>query len=174
MYDLLKEKDAGYIKIFGGGGGTILPEESEELHNYGITRLYSPEDGRKMGLQGMINDLLQIVDFDSYSMVPGNEVALIQEKNIPAIARIISLVENSPQEAEELIAQIDRIAAEKTIAVLGITGTGGAGKSSLTDELVRRFLIDFDDPEGTGKTIAIMWTPPSAKPAAHCWATVSA
>jgi methylmalonyl-CoA mutase len=158
MYDLLKEKGAGHIKIFGGGGGTILPDELDELHNYGITHLYSTEDGRKMGLQGMINDLLQKADFETASPAPGNEVALIEEKNIPAIARTISLVENSPEEAEEIIDRIEHIAAEKRTPVLGITGTGGAGKSSLTDELVRRFLIDFPD-----KTVAIISVDPSKR-----------
>jgi methylmalonyl-CoA mutase len=158
MYDLLKEKGAGHIKIFGGGGGTILPDELDELHNYGITHLYSTEDGRKMGLQGMINDLLQKADFETASPAPGNEVALIEEKNIPAIARTISLVENSPEEAEDIIDRIEHIAAEKRTPVLGITGTGGAGKSSLTDELVRRFLIDFPD-----KTVAIISVDPSKR-----------
>lgn len=158
MYDLLQERGAGHIKIFGGGGGTILPEEMQELHDYGIARLYSPEDGRKMGLQGMINDLLAKVEAAEVPALSGNEIALIQERNVAAIAKTISWIENSPEETEELVQQLHRIARGKKIPVLGITGTGGAGKSSLTDELVRRFLADFSD-----KSIAIISVDPSKR-----------
>ncbi len=158
MYDLLQERGAGHIKIFGGGGGTILPEEMQELHDYGIARLYSPEDGRKMGLQGMINDLLEKAGPAAKTAALGNEAALIQERNVVAIAQTISLIENFPEEAEDLVKELHRIARGKKIPVLGITGTGGAGKSSLTDELVRRFLADFSD-----KSIAIISVDPSKR-----------
>ena len=158
MHDLLKERGAGHIKIFGGGGGTILPEEIEELHQYGIARIYSPEDGRQLGLQGMINDLLSSADFVTKTSLIGSELEGVQAKDPLAIAQTISFIENYHDEAEELIAQLNQLAAGRNIPVLGITGTGGAGKSSLTDELVRRFLIDFPE-----KTIAIISVDPSKR-----------
>lgn len=158
MHDLLKEQGAGHIKIFGGGGGTILPSEIDELHTHGIARLYSPEDGRKMGLQGMINHLLEEADFIPKTSLSGDELSLIQQKNIPAIAQAISYVENFSGEAELLTKALKALADKKQTPVLGITGTGGAGKSSLTDELVRRFLSDFTD-----KSIAIISVDPSKR-----------
>ncbi|MCK6621656.1 MAG: methylmalonyl-CoA mutase family protein [Calditrichaceae bacterium] len=158
MYDLLQERGAGHIKIFGGGGGTILPEEMQELHDYGVARLYSPEDGRKMGLQGMIDDLLEKAGPAAKTAALGNEAALIQERNVTAIAQTISLIENFPEEAEDLVIELHRIARGKKIPVLGVTGTGGAGKSSLTDELVRRFLADFQE-----KSVAIISVDPSKR-----------
>ena len=157
MYYLLKEKGAPHIKIFGGGGGTILPSEIEELEAYGIERLYHPDHGRELGLQGMINDLVQRSDFPVGKDVNGN-LDKIKEKDVPTIARVISAAENFPEEAKEIFTQIDAIAAESKVPVLGITGTGGAGKSSLVDELVRRFLIDFED-----KTIAVVSVDPSKR-----------
>lgn len=157
MYDLLKEKGAPHIKIFGGGGGTILPSEIDELEAYGIERLYHPDHGREMGLQGMINDLVQRSDFPVGKDVNGN-LNKIKEKDVPTIARVISAAENFPEEAKEIFKDIDTIAAESKVPVLGITGTGGAGKSSLVDELVRRFLIDFED-----KTIAVVSVDPSKR-----------
>ncbi|RMF58085.1 MAG: methylmalonyl-CoA mutase, partial [Calditrichaeota bacterium] len=158
MYDLLQERGAGHIKIFGGGGGTILPEEIEELHNYGIARIYSPEDGRRMGLQGMIDDMLSKCNFVSKSTYVGNEINLIEERNVTAIGQIISFIENFPKEAEPLLSQLKELAKKHKTPVLGITGTGGSGKSSLTDELVRRFLMDFPD-----KTVAIISVDPSKR-----------
>ncbi|MCB0507376.1 MAG: methylmalonyl-CoA mutase family protein [Bacteroidetes bacterium] len=155
MYDLLHEKNCGHIKIVGGGGGTILPSEIEELHNYGIDKIYSPDDGRAMGLQGMINDLLQICDFPTGKNVVLDEQKL-KEKNTHHIAQLISAAENFPSEFEKIESQISNLHSE--IPILGITGTGGAGKSSLTDELVRRFLLDFPD-----KTIAIISVDPSRR-----------
>ena len=143
-YDLLKEKGAEHIKIFGGGGGTILPSEIEELHAYGITRIYSPDDGRELGLQGMINDLVQKSDYPLGENLNG-QVNKLSVDNPSAIARLISAVENFPETAEESLSTVRSTIAEKNIPVLGITGTGGAGKSSLVDELVRRFLIDFPE-----------------------------
>ncbi len=157
MRDLLKEKGAGHIKIFGGGGGVILPEEIEELHEYGIDRIYSPDDGREMGLQGMINDMVQKADYPTGKDVNG-EMAQIDEKFKPAIARLISAAENYMEESKEILAVINKKAEEVKTPVLGITGTGGAGKSSLVDELVRRFLMDFED-----KTIAIVSVDPSKR-----------
>ncbi len=157
MYDLLKEKGAPHIKIFGGGGGTILPSEIEELQAYGITRIYHPDDGRAMGLQGMINDLVQKSDFPVGKDVKVDE-ALLKSKNVPAIAKTISAAENYPEESAAELSKIKEIAERSAVPVLGITGTGGAGKSSLVDELVRRFLIDFKD-----KQIAVVSVDPSKR-----------
>jgi methylmalonyl-CoA mutase len=157
MYDLLREKGAGHIKIFGGGGGTILPSEIEELHAYGIDRIYSPDDGRELGLQGMINDVLKQCDFPVGENLNG-ELKKYTDKDPRAIARMISAVENYPEENTEWLNNIRQDVESKVIPVLGITGTGGAGKSSLVDELVRRFLIDFEE-----KTIAIISVDPSKR-----------
>lgn len=157
MHDLLKEKGAGHIKIFGGGGGVILPEEIKELHDYGITRIYSPDDGRAMGLQGMINDLVQKADFPIGDNLNG-EANHLEEKNPRAIARVISAAENFPDIAKETLDTIHKKNETSKIPVLGITGTGGAGKSSLVDELVRRFLIDFPE-----KTIGLISVDPSKR-----------
>jgi len=144
MHDLLKERGAGHIKIFGGGGGTILPDEIEELHAYGIARLYSPDDGRKMGLQGMINDLVSRADFTVGDHLNG-ELKKINVDNPGAVARTITALENFPELYEAELNAIHQQAAVSKTPVLGITGTGGAGKSSLIDELIRRFLLDFED-----------------------------
>ncbi|MFQ5448444.1 MAG: cobalamin-dependent protein, partial [Saprospiraceae bacterium] len=162
MYDLLQERGAGHIKIFGGGGGTILPAEIEELQKYGIARIYSPDDGRHMGLQGMINDLLQQCDFPTGTSLNG-EILEFQKKDAVAIARMISAAENDTAIFEtairpQLQAIFNKKPALKKTPVLGITGTGGAGKSSLVDEILRRFLIDFQD-----KTIAIISVDPSKR-----------
>ena len=157
MYDLLKEKGASHIKIFGGGGGVILPEEIEDLHKYGITRIYAPDDGREMGLQGMINDLVKTADFPIGESLNGEE-AKLSEKNPNAIARVISAAENFPDVAKSTLDSIHKKNEKATIPVLGITGTGGSGKSSLVDELVRRFLIDFPE-----KTIGIISVDPSKR-----------
>ncbi len=155
MYDLLKENGCEHIKIFGGGGGVILPEEMEELHNYGIARIYSPDDGRHMGLQGMINDVIENSDFPT-----GKDIKVsikdIESKNAYAIAQLISAAENNP---DEVRASIDNLAKKtKGSPVLGITGTGGSGKSSLVDEIVRRYLDDYPE-----KTIGIISVDPSKR-----------
>ena len=193
MYDLLHERGCGHIQIFAGGGGTILPHESEDLHQYGITRIYSPDDGRTMSLQGMINDLLEKCDvaLDDLKGVTADEIL---RKNQNAIARLITLAENDPDKARPVLDELRisniecRISNEKSsriphpasriphpssriphpssriphpssrIPVLGITGTGGAGKSSLVDELVRRYLADLP-----GKTIAIISVDPTKR-----------
>jgi methylmalonyl-CoA mutase len=156
MKDLLEENGCGHIRLFGGGGGTILPREIEELHQYGITRIYSPDDGRRMGLEGMIEDVIRQCDF-SLNGSPSNfkgEMKLGEWKDIRKIARAITNAENGVGAAD---------AAAKggmgiTIPVIGITGTGGAGKSSVTDELVRRYLSHFPD-----KTLAVISVDPSKK-----------
>ena len=157
MYDLLTEKRAGHIKIFGGGGGVILPSEISELHKYGIERIYSPDDGRAMGLQGMINDLVQRSDYPIGDKLTG-ELSHIEEKNPTAIARLISAAENFPEIAKPVFEEIHKKNQTSKIPVLGITGTGGSGKSSLVDELVRRFLIDFPE-----KTIGLISVDPSKR-----------
>ena len=157
MSDLLKEKGAPHIKIFGGGGGTILPAEIKELMDYGITKIYHPDDGRKLGLQGMINDLIKQCDFALGDKLT-NEFSEVKNQVIPAIARVISAAENFPALYLNEINEIKKIAKESKIPVLGITGTGGAGKSSLVDELVRRFLHDFLD-----KKIAVVSVDPSKR-----------
>jgi methylmalonyl-CoA mutase len=146
MMDLLKANGGSEIKVFGGGGGVIVPSEIKELHEYGVTRIYAPEDGVKMGLQGMINDLVQQSDFDvGASGVLASEQVLagLQAGDKRLLARVITLLENgaAPGLKEPLL----KAAAALTVPVLGITGTGGAGKSSLTDELVRRFRLDQND-----------------------------
>ena len=157
MSDLLKEKGAPHIKIFGGGGGTILPAEIKELMDYGITKIYHPDDGRKLGLQGMINDLIKQCDFALGDKLT-NEFSEVKNQVIPAIARVISAAENFPALYLNEINEIKEIAKDSKFPVLGITGTGGAGKSSLVDELVRRFLHDFLD-----KKIAVVSVDPSKR-----------
>jgi len=157
MYDLLQESGCGHIKIFGGGGGVILPEEIKELHDYGITRIYSPDDGREMGLQGMINDLMEKSDFATGKSIDFDAEG-IREKNHRHIARLISAAENYPEQVRSLLDELSAMVRNRKSPVLGITGTGGSGKSSLVDELVRRFLEDFPD-----KTIAIISVDPSKR-----------
>ncbi len=157
MYDLLKERGAEHIKIFGGGGGVILPSEIKDLMNYGISRIYSPDDGREMGLQGMINDLVEQSDFaigDKLNI----KLDTLKNKNPKSIARVISSAENFPEIAHTILEEIHLKNQNSKTPVLGITGTGGAGKSSLVDELVRRFLIDFPD-----KTVGIISVDPSKR-----------
>ncbi|MCB0282735.1 MAG: methylmalonyl-CoA mutase family protein [Calditrichaeota bacterium] len=157
MYDLLHKFGFGHIKIFGGGGGVILPEEIKELHGYGIARIYSPDDGREMGLQGMINDLVKRSDFaigDKPIELPDQ----IEKQNKTLIARLISVIENFPEKSSVILNKISEKSENSQTPVLGITGTGGAGKSSLIDELVRRFLNDFKE-----KHIAILSVDPSKR-----------
>tara|TARA_B100001741_G_scaffold53665_1_gene41568 strand:+ start:2310 stop:5678 length:3369 start_codon:yes stop_codon:yes gene_type:complete len=157
MYDLLHEKNSGQIKIFAGGGGTILPDEIKELEDYGITKIYHPDDGRKMGLQGMINDLIEKSDFILGEKLKGG-INEIERKEVNAISRMISAAENCPEKHASSLSEIQKLATKSKTPVLGITGTGGSGKSSLVDELVRRFLIDFPK-----KDIAIISVDPSKR-----------
>lgn len=148
MYDLLKERGCSHIKIFGGGGGTILPTEIEDLHKYGIAKIYSPDDGRKLGLEGMIEEVVRACDFETVSKLNG-QVDKLNTKEWKNIAQLITLAENGKSAIKN---------SPSAIPVLGITGTGGAGKSSVTDEIVRRFLKNYKD-----KTIAIISVDPSKK-----------
>jgi isobutyryl-CoA mutase len=176
MKDLLDENGCSHIKIFGGGGGTILPDEIEELHEYGITRIYSPDDGRKMGLEGMIEDVIASLNPSeggtSEPSTWNGKLPLDEIKDVRRIARIISLAENN-KDYSSLLKNLQQQSESKTplrgvgglspsegreAPVLGITGTGGAGKSSVTDEIVRRFLQNFTD-----KTIAVISVDPSKK-----------
>ncbi|GGK17775.1 Fused isobutyryl-CoA mutase [Yeosuana aromativorans] len=157
MYDELKKRGSGHIKIFGGGGGVILPSEIKELMDYGIARIYSPDDGREMGLQGMINDLIEQSDFaigDTLDV----DINKLTEKDPKYIARIISSAENFPDVSKATLEAIHNKNKTSKTPVLGITGTGGAGKSSLVDELVRRFLTDFPK-----KTVGIVSVDPSKR-----------
>ncbi len=143
-YDLLKERSAEHIKIFGGGGGTILPAEIEALHAYGITRIYSPDDGRAMGLQGMINDLLEQCDYPVGDQLNG-QLKKIGVKEHGAIARLISAVENYPEQNADWLSKLKAELPVGSCKVLGITGTGGAGKSSLVDEFILRYLRNYPE-----------------------------
>jgi methylmalonyl-CoA mutase len=158
IYDLLREKNSPQIKIFGGGGGVILPEEIEDIMSYGIDRIYSPDDGRELGLQGMIDDLVKRSDFATGKEVTAEDLDNISFENSTSIAKIISAVENFSEEKPDLVKAIDEKSKDLNIPIIGITGTGGAGKSSLTDELVRRFLRS-----NTDKKIAIISIDPSKK-----------
>ncbi|MCC6466128.1 MAG: methylmalonyl-CoA mutase family protein [Planctomycetes bacterium] len=157
MHDLLREKGAGHIRIFGGGGGVIVPEEVRELHEYGIARIFSPEDGRQLGLEGMIRHMMHECDFTPAAQ--GNlEIGHLDVKHPGSVAQVISLVEQQAEKPEasgtDLLRRVkDKAAGRGTIPVIGITGTGGAGKSSLTDELLRRYLLDF--PEACAAVISI-------------------
>ena len=176
MHDLLQERGCPEIKIFGGGGGTILPQEQEELHSYGISRIYSPDDGRSMGLQGMINHLLENSDYskalsgnslqDRISLALGADdantnvaVQVSIEEQARALGQVISTLENDEASGDQIMPLVEKVLQEKTAPpILGITGTGGAGKSSLVDEIVRRFLLDFDD-----RRIAIVSVDPTKR-----------
>ncbi|MGB0179032.1 MAG: methylmalonyl-CoA mutase family protein [Flavobacteriales bacterium] len=158
MKDLLDERGAGHIRVFGGGGGTILPEEIEALHAYGIARIYHPDDGRAMGLQGMINDLIEKADFNTVPSLDDLDGAMdrLDERNVRDLARCITAAENNAEAFGKAFESVR--ASLPTVPVLGITGTGGAGKSSMVDELVRRFLLDFPE-----KRIALVSVDPSKR-----------
>jgi isobutyryl-CoA mutase len=151
MRDLLVERGAGHIHIFGGGGGVIVREEIEELQAYGITRIYSPQDGTSLGLEGMIDDMLRSSDFDPAEMVLSHLKKGVVKMEPGAVARALTLCERRadgleiPQQQAEELNQLLEAGAKSKVPVLGITGTGGAGKSSLTDEIIRRFLENYPD-----------------------------
>lgn len=161
MYDLLKKQHAAHIRIYGGGGGVIIPREIKELHEYGIAGIFSPEDGRKYGLQGMINQMLAECDFSTIEEGLPDLAHKIHARDIQTVAKLITIAENrtsanveAATAAEEVLAKVKEY--EKSAPVVGITGTGGAGKSSLTDELIRRFLNEIPE-----KTVAVLSIDPT-------------
>jgi len=160
MLDLLRANGGANIKVFGGGGGVIIPAEIQELHDYGVARLYSPQDGQTLGLQGMINDVIHQSDFDLAPFVPPPAEVLqaLKDGDRRKLAQIITALENGVYPAT-LKKQLVEAAAKLNTPTLGITGTGGAGKSSLTDELVRRFRLDQQD----SLSLAIVSIDPSRK-----------
>ncbi|HET9204204.1 MAG TPA: methylmalonyl-CoA mutase family protein [Acidimicrobiia bacterium] len=145
LRDLLVEREAGHIRLFGGGGGTILPGEGEELAAYGITRIYSPDDGRQLGMQGMVSDMLARSDFATGELGSDFDLEQLDPGNTRMLATLISAAENFPEKYQDVFEQVEARAATSGAPVVGITGTGGSGKSSLVDELLRRFLNDFDE-----------------------------
>jgi methylmalonyl-CoA mutase len=155
LHDQLAEQGCERIRIFGGGGGVILPHEIEDLHRYGIARIYSPDDGRRMGLRGMIDDLLQRCDFRAGGAPAPERLA---EGDAVAIARMLTEAETDPAAARNWLLALPETVRGRRAPVLGITGTGGAGKSSLIDELVRRFRLDFQD-----RRIAVLSVDPSKR-----------
>jgi len=157
MVDMLKQANSEQIRIFAGGGGVILPDEIKELQQYGIERIYSPDDGREMGLQGMINDMLSRCDFPTGTGIQP-DLQNLKKKNPRTIARLISAAENFPEKNKTIFDDIKKISSKSSVPVLGITGTGGSGKSSLIDELVNRFLNDFRE-----KTVAIVSVDPTKR-----------
>jgi isobutyryl-CoA mutase len=161
MYDLLKEKGAPNIRIYGGGGGVIIPREIKELHDYGVAWIFSPEDGRKLGLQGMINRMLEECDFSTVSANTVDQIELLPTGDVNAVAKLITLAElhvdknrEAAAAAESLLEKVKQLSQE--VPVVGITGTGGAGKSSLTDELIRRFINELPE-----KRVAILSVDPT-------------
>ncbi|MFB6466262.1 fused isobutyryl-CoA mutase/GTPase IcmF [Cytobacillus sp. Hz8] len=161
MYDLLKEKGAPHILIFGGGGGVIIPKEIKELHDYGIAGIFSPEDGRKLGLQGMINRMLEQCDHPTITDEATEYIEKLPSGDVNAVSKLISLAENHLEVLQVGAATVELIldqikSLERSVPVIGITGTGGAGKSSLTDELIRRFLNEIPE-----KRVAILSVDPT-------------
>ena len=158
MHDLLAERGAPHIRIYGGGGGVIIPKEIKELHDYGIAWIFSPEDGRTLGLQGMINRMVEDCDkaIDTKNAV--DQLAQADTEHPEVLSHLITVAEdgvnNANSDAKSLVEKARELSKETP--VLGITGTGGAGKSSLTDELIRRFLSEFPD-----KKIAVLSIDPT-------------
>ena len=160
MVDLLRERGGAHIQVFGGGGGVIVPAEIRELQDYGVTRIYSPEDGQRMGLAGMIGEMVMRCDVDLSGYAPG-EVSALQghgETAWRALAQAITALEGGGA-GGDFKAALAEAAGAKRIPVLGITGTGGAGKSSLTDELIRRLRLD----QGDQLRIAVVSIDPSRR-----------
>ncbi|HET7615376.1 MAG TPA: cobalamin-dependent protein, partial [Bacillales bacterium] len=160
MIDLLKENGASHIRVYGGGGGVIIPKEIKELHEYGVARIFSPDDGRELGLQGMIDEMIKECDFPTFTQLR-DEMDRLPARDPQAVARLITVAENQREAVAEMAATAEQAIVKMkemahNVPVLGITGTGGAGKSSLTDELVRRFLNEYED-----KTMAIISVDPT-------------
>lgn len=153
MYDLLQERGASHIRIYGGGGGVIIPREIKELHEYGIARIFSPEDGRLLGLEGMIQQMIKECDF---STIEQCDLEKLPTGDVLTVAKMITLAEQQvgAQSAESILEKVKSLG--KDVPVVGITGTGGAGKSSLTDELIRRFINEIPD-----KRVAILSVDPT-------------
>jgi methylmalonyl-CoA mutase len=162
MVDLLRKRGVPHIKVFGGGGGVILTDEVRELETYGVERIYSPEDGVDLGLQGIINDLIKRIDFPTVEDGSDVEVEQLSPRNKPLVAKLISAMELAKVEGDGHLAGLRSLIRqrleERRTPVVGITGTGGAGKSSLTDELILRFLNDSKD-----INIGILSTDPSRR-----------
>lgn len=161
MYDLLKEKGASHIRIYGGGGGVIIPREIKELHEYGIARIFSPEDGRKYGLNGMIEQMIKECDFPTVTAEGLEEIEKLESGDPNAVAKLITLAEQQVGSEKETAAAVESLMEKvktmtKSVPVVGITGTGGAGKSSLTDELIRRFINEIPE-----KRVAILSVDPT-------------
>ncbi|WP_226643067.1 fused isobutyryl-CoA mutase/GTPase IcmF [Mesobacillus subterraneus] len=161
MYDLLKEKGASHIRIYGGGGGVIIPREIKELHEYGIARIFSPEDGRKYGLNGMIQQMIKECDFPTVTPEGVEEIEKLEAGDLNAVAKLITLAEQHVGSEKETAAAVESLMEKvktmtKSVPVVGITGTGGAGKSSLTDELIRRFINEIPE-----KRVAILSVDPT-------------
>lgn len=161
MYDLLKERGASHIRIYGGGGGVIIPREMKELHDYGIARIFSPDDGRELGLQGMINEIVEECDFPTVTQLSEEELEKLKAGDHQAIAKCVTFAENAISTTAEAAATAQTVLSkvkelEKNVPVVGITGTGGAGKSSLTDELIRRFIHEIPE-----KKVAILSIDPT-------------
>lgn len=160
MYDLLAERGAPHIRLYGGGGGVIIPREIKELHEYGIARIFSPEDGRQHGLQGMINQMLKECDFSTVDASMTSQIDELKTGKPPVVSKFISLAEYRMQETEQkdqwqsIMEEVKAVGG--TAPVIGITGTGGAGKSSLTDELIRRFINEIPE-----KKVAILSIDPT-------------
>lgn len=163
MVDLLKERGAGHVKVFAGGGGTIVPREIKELEAYGLSRVYSPEDGRTLGLQGMVDDLLERLDGPLDTALVAEQVEDLTPENPGLVARYITAMERAKAGGDGILEGLESSLKERIAfpaPVLGVTGTGGAGKSSLVDELITRFLNDFKD-----KTVAVLSVDPSRRKA---------
>jgi methylmalonyl-CoA mutase len=143
MVDMLRDRKRPDMRVFAGGGGVIVPAEIRELEAYGVTRIYSPEDGQAMGLQGLIEDMLERCRYDPGEQAP-TSLEPLAEHDTSALASLITALENDAV-AESLLTQIRQQAGTRPVPVLGITGTGGSGKSSLTDEIIRRFRLDHAD-----------------------------
>ncbi|WP_034330733.1 fused isobutyryl-CoA mutase/GTPase IcmF [Mesobacillus boroniphilus] len=161
MYDLLKEKGASHIRIYGGGGGVIIPREIKELHEYGIARIFSPEDGRKYGLNGMIEQMIKECDFPTVTPEGIEEIEKLEAGDPNAVAKLITIAEQHVGSEKETAAAVETLMEKvktlsKSVPVVGITGTGGAGKSSLTDELIRRFINEIPE-----KRVAILSVDPT-------------